>query len=85
LELISWADLELVFNVCKLCTYPLKNVVFFYKKSIVVFNFLFVSMAPKDKKDPTWLHCQLIDGSMVCNYCQKEVGVGGVFIGSNNI
>jgi hypothetical protein len=44
-------------------------------------------MAPKDKKDPAWLHCQLIDGSMVCNYCKKEVGGGGggVFIGSNNI
>jgi hypothetical protein len=35
-------------------------------------------MAPKDKKDPAWLHCQLIDGSMVCNYCKKEVGGGGI-------
>jgi hypothetical protein len=35
-------------------------------------------MAPKEKKDPTWLHCQLIDGVMVCNYCQKEVGGGGI-------
>jgi hypothetical protein len=35
-------------------------------------------MASKDKKDPAWLHCQLIDGSMVCNYCKKEVGGGGI-------
>ena len=31
-------------------------------------------MAPKEKQDPTWVHCQLIDGKMVCNYCQKEIG-----------
>jgi hypothetical protein len=37
-------------------------------------------MAPKEKKDPAWLHCQLIDGSMVCNYCKKEVREG-VFVG----
>jgi hypothetical protein len=35
-------------------------------------------MAPKEKRDPAWLHCQLIDGKMVCNYCQKEVGGGGI-------
>ena len=35
-------------------------------------------MAPKEKRDPTWLHYQLIDGKMVCNYCQKEVGGGGI-------
>ena len=35
-------------------------------------------MAPKDKKDPAWNHCQLVDGKMVCNYCQKEVGGGGI-------
>jgi hypothetical protein len=35
-------------------------------------------MAPKEKKDPLWLHCQLIDGVMLCNYCQKEVGGGGI-------
>jgi hypothetical protein len=35
-------------------------------------------MAPKEKKDPAWLHCQLIDGSMVCNYCKKEVGGRGI-------
>jgi hypothetical protein len=35
-------------------------------------------MAPKEKKDPTWLHCQLIEEHMVCNYCQKEVGGRGI-------
>jgi hypothetical protein len=35
-------------------------------------------MAPKEKKDPAWLHCQLIDGAMVCNYCKKGVGGGGI-------
>jgi hypothetical protein len=35
-------------------------------------------MAPKEKRDPAWVHCQLIDGKMVCNYCQKEVGKGGI-------
>ena len=35
-------------------------------------------MAPKEKRDPAWVHCQLINGKMVCNYCQKEVGGGGI-------
>jgi hypothetical protein len=35
-------------------------------------------MAPKEKRDLAWLHCQLIDGKMVCSYCQKEVGGGGI-------
>jgi hypothetical protein len=35
-------------------------------------------MAPKEKKDPAWLHCQVIDGALVCNYCQKGVGGGGI-------
>jgi hypothetical protein len=35
-------------------------------------------MAPKEKRDPAWHHCQLIDEKMVCNYCQKEVGEGGI-------
>ena len=35
-------------------------------------------MAPKEKRDPAWVHCQLIDGKMVCNYCQKEFGGGGI-------
>jgi hypothetical protein len=39
LELISWANLELVFKVCNYALTPLKNVVFLYKKNIVVFNF----------------------------------------------
>jgi hypothetical protein len=41
LELISWADLELVFKVCKVVNYaftPLKIVVVFFEKSIVVFS-----------------------------------------------
>jgi hypothetical protein len=45
---------------------------------VFICRFLFVSMAPKEKRDPAWLHCQLIDGSMVCNYCKKEVGRGGI-------
>ena len=35
-------------------------------------------MAPKEKKDIAWSYCQLIDGKMVCNFCQKEVGGGGI-------
>jgi hypothetical protein len=35
-------------------------------------------MAPKEKRDPAWIHYQLIDGVMVCNYCQKQVGGGGI-------
>jgi hypothetical protein len=35
-------------------------------------------MAPKEKRDPAWIHFQLIDGKMVCNYCQKEVCGGGI-------
>jgi hypothetical protein len=39
LELISWANLELVFKVCNYALTSLKNVVFLYKKNIVVCNF----------------------------------------------
>ena len=39
LELLSWANLELVFKVCNYALTSLKNVVFLYKKKIVVFNF----------------------------------------------
>ena len=39
LELFSWANLELVFKVCNYALTSLKNVVFLYKKKIVVFNF----------------------------------------------
>ena len=35
-------------------------------------------MAPKDRKDVAWVHCQLVEGKMVCNYCQKKVGGGGI-------
>ena len=35
-------------------------------------------MAPKDRKDAAWVHCQLVEGKIVCNYCQKEVGRGGI-------
>jgi hypothetical protein len=45
---------------------------------VFICRFIFVSMVPKDKKDPAWLHWKLIDGSMVCNYCKKEVGGGGI-------
>ena len=40
-------------------------------------------MAPNEKRDPTWVHYQLVEGKMLNNYCQKEV-VGGVYLGSNN-
>ena len=39
LDLISWANLELVFKVCNYALTSFKNVVFLYKKKIVVFNF----------------------------------------------
>ena len=35
-------------------------------------------MAPKDRKDVAWVHCQLVDGKIVCNYCQKEVWGEGI-------
>jgi hypothetical protein len=35
-----------------------------------------IAMAPKEKKDPAWDHCQLVGGKMVCNHCQKEISGG---------
>ena len=35
-------------------------------------------MAPKDRKNVAWVHCQLVEGKMVCNYCQKEIGGRGI-------
>jgi hypothetical protein len=35
-------------------------------------------MASKQNRNSTWFHCQLIDEKMVCNYCQKEDGEGGI-------
>ena len=60
--------------------YKLEGFIFLVNKkprvffSFAEFYFLQVIMAPKEKRDLAWVHCQLIDGKMVCNYCQKEVG-----------
>jgi len=36
-------------------------------------------MAPKEKKDAAWLHCQVDDGGKkICNYCGKKIGGGGI-------
>jgi len=34
-------------------------------------------MAPK-AKDSAWVHCDVIDGRMVCKLCQKCIGGGGI-------
>ncbi len=34
-------------------------------------------MAPKSK-DNAWTHCYLIDGKMICKFCNKPIGGGGV-------
>ena len=34
-------------------------------------------MAPK-AKDSAWVHCDVIDGKMVCKLCQKCIGGGGI-------
>ena len=57
------------------------SVVFFIelkKYRVLICKFILLSMAPKDRKDVAWVHCQLIEGKFVCNYCQKEVGGGGI-------
>ena len=34
-------------------------------------------MPPKAKD--TWTHCDMIDGKMICKYCQKFVAGGGIY------
>ena len=35
-------------------------------------------MPPKGK-DTTWAHCDMIDGKMICKYCQKSIAGGGIY------
>ena len=36
-------------------------------------------MAPKERKDAAWVHCQLDDGGKkICNYCGKKTVGGGI-------
>jgi hypothetical protein len=38
-----------------------------------------IAMAPKDKRDPVWIHCHLNEeGKKACNYCGKTVKGGGI-------
>lgn len=33
---------------------------------------------PPKAKDTTWAHCNMIDGKMICEYCQKSIEGGGI-------
>ena len=35
-------------------------------------------MPPKGK-DTTWAHCAMIDGKIICKYCQKSIAGGGIY------
>ena len=35
-------------------------------------------MSPKGK-DTAWAHCDMIDGKMICKYCQKSIARGGIY------
>ena len=41
------------------------------------FQLFQVKMPPK-AKDSAWVHCDVIDGKMVCRFCQKCIGGGGI-------
>jgi hypothetical protein len=71
---ITLLKIVVVFSLKLLLFFP-RNL---KKHRVFICIFLFVSMSPKEKRDLAWLHCQLIDEKMVCNYCQKEVGGGGI-------
>jgi hypothetical protein len=32
-----------------------------------------IAMAPKEKRNYAWNHCQVVEGGMVCNHCHKEI------------
>ena len=34
-------------------------------------------MAPKTK-DSAWAHCDVVDGKMICKFCEKCIGGGGI-------
>ena len=34
-------------------------------------------MAPK-AKDSAWAHCDVVDGKMICKFCEKSIGGGGI-------
>ena len=33
---------------------------------------------PPKAKDSAWVHCDVIDGKMVCKLCRKYIGGGGI-------
>jgi len=51
--------------------------IFLNGKFISKFQLFQVKMAPK-AKDSAWVHCDVIDGKMVCRFCQKCIGGGGI-------
>ena len=38
-----------------------------------------VAMMPPKAKDIAWAHCDMIDGKMICKYCQKSIVRGGIY------
>ena len=47
------------------------SIVFFIelkKNRVLICRFILLAMAPKDRKDDAWVHCQLVEGKIVCNY-----------------
>ena len=58
-----------------------ESVIFFdriKKDRVLTCRFILLAMAPKDRKYAALVHCQLVEGKIVCNYRQKEVGGGEV-------
>ena len=33
---------------------------------------------PPKARDTAWAHCDMIDGKMICKYCQKSIQGGGI-------
>ena len=33
---------------------------------------------PPKAEDTAWVHCDMIDGKMICKYCQKSIQGGGI-------
>ena len=34
---------------------------------------------PPKAKGTAWAHCDMIDGKMICKYCQKSIVGGGIY------
>ena len=60
-----------VFSIYLSCNFFLNGI---FISKVQLFQ---VKMAPK-AKDSAWVHCDVIDGKLTCNFCDKSIGGGAI-------